>query len=200
MVVFSAEDIQQAVFDEDVKRLKQISGMLAIDGFRIEMMNEAGDHYYIHEDQGLGRMAEIMGKMGYLDGGFGELFSLTREEIERIAECEGRFDREYGGSSYELENLAVYFIYRYLIKAVRDYAVKERLFMAVFCTLAVRLLFLREYAENGALPDKERRCFLVKEFSKEIEYDADNMDIIYGEIQDGGLNSDILCGLIFGEG
>ncbi|MBR1862842.1 MAG: flagellin lysine-N-methylase [Ruminococcus sp.] len=200
MVVFSAEDIQQAVFDEDVKRLKQISGMLAIDGFRIEMMNEAGDHYYIHEDQGLGRMAEIMGKMEYLDGGFGELFSLTREDIERIAECEGRFDREYGGSSYELENLAVYFIYRYLIKAVRDYAVKERLFMAVFCTLAVRLLFLREYAENGALPDKERRCFLVKEFSKEIEYDADNMDIIYGEIQDGGLNSDILCGLIFGEG
>ena len=62
-------------------------------------------------------------------------------------------------------------------------------------TLAVRGLFLREFAENGSLPSLERRIELVKEFSKEVEYDSDNMDIIYEEIQQNADIRDILCGL-----
>ena len=62
-------------------------------------------------------------------------------------------------------------------------------------TLAVRGLFLREFAEKGSLPSLERRIELVKEFSKEVEYDSDNMDIIYEEIQQNADIRDILCGM-----
>lgn len=199
ILLYSTEDIQNAVFDENVQRLTQLSGMLAIDGLRLEIVNEAADAYYTHEKEACTRLLRIMGQMDYMGGELKSLFEMDGALLDKIIENELRFDRQYEEFSYELENLAVYFVYRYLIKAVRDYAVTERLFAAVFCTLAVRLLFMREYAQNGALPDKGRRAYLIKEFSKEIEYDMDNMDIIYGEIQSGGINFDMLCGLAFNE-
>ena len=89
-------------------------------------------------------------------------------------------------------------MYRYFIKSARDLSAEERLFSAVICTLAVRTLFLREFAEKGRLPDKAERIVLVKDFSKEVEYDSDNMDIIYEQIQEGSLDRDTLAALCEG--
>ena len=115
--------------------------------------------------------------------------------LQKSMNAEAAFDREYAGFQHELENVLVYFLYRYFIKCSRDLSACERLFSAVCMTLAVRGLFLREFAEKGSLPSLERRIELVKEFSKEVEYDSDNMDIIYEEIQQNADIRDILCGL-----
>ena len=197
IVLFSSDDIQQAVFEGDADRIRQISGMLAIDGFRVEMINHLSAEKYEDKLTGTARICELMGKMDYIGEGLKKVFELSKEDIENILRCERSFEREYHEFSHELENLGVYYIYRYLLKAMRDSAVDERIYAAVFCVLAVRLAFLAEYAKNGTLPDLQRRIWLVKEFSKEIEYSVDNMDMIYEEIQTGKISTSMLAGLLF---
>lgn len=199
ILLYSAEDIQEAVFGADHDRMLQLSGMLAIDGFRIEIINEGEDEYYEHEKSAYQKLIGIFGRMEYMGDELKKCFEITDEELDAIIENERRFDRLYADSAFELEHVGVYFLYRYLIKAVRDDAVTERVYMAIFCTLAVRLLFMREFTLGAKLPDKERRAFLMKEFSKEIEYDADNMDIIYEEIQEGTVSFTMLGGMLFEE-
>ncbi len=199
IILCAEEDIQQAVLDEDPHRLTQLSGMLAIDGFRIEIVNECRDGIYMEQHKAYRAMLDVLGRMEYIHPQLKELFETDDKQLEEILSKERLFDREYKDLSYELEHIAVYFIYRYLIKAVRDGAVTERLYMAVFCTLAVRLLFLKEYSEKNSLPETPRREWLIKEFSKEIEYSADNMDIIYEEIQEGCVTYSMLQGMLSGE-
>ena len=196
---YCAEDIGDAVFDEDTERLKQLSGMLAIDGFRMEIVVHAQQN--IKERRKVfGKAAELLrlfsvfGRMEYM-GSLGGRFETDEKTAEKMLGAEAAFDREYAGFQHELENVLVYFLYRYFIKCSRDLSACERLFSAVCMTLAVRGLFLREFAEKGSLPSLEKRIELVKEFSKEVEYDSDNMDIIYEEIQQNADIRDILCGL-----
>jgi lysine-N-methylase len=145
---------------------------------------------------GLERLFSLFSQMEYM-GSLGERFSLTEDIRDKMLSEEKAFSENYAAYQHELENILVYFLYRYFIKSTRDYAAEERLFTAVYMTLAARGLFLREYAEKGVLPDLDRRILLVKELSKEVEYDSDNMDIIYDEIQQSADTRDMLCGLCF---
>lgn len=196
LLTYCADDIQEAVFDGNCERLKQLSGMLAIDGFRMEIVIQAQKDRHMPRSEAYSELCRIFGRMEYM-GGLGERFDLTSEELAKLLSAEDEFAKSYAPFEHELENILVYFIYRYLIKSVRDMAVTERLCCAVLCVTAVRLLFLQEFAKSGELPNLERRIWLVKEFSKEIEYDADNMDIIYEEVQEGNICPDMLCGMIF---
>ena len=199
ILCYCAEDIDEAVLTGDCDRLKQLSGMLAIDGFRMEIAVQAQKDMKSHKreraaNESLKRLFAPFERMEYM-GELGKKFSLNDGEAELLAGAEEGFRKLYSPLEYELENLLVYFLYRYFIKCTRDRCARERLFGAVYLTLAVRALFLREYAENGELPDRERRVLLVKEFSKEVEYDSDNMDIIYEEIQQCPAVRERLCGI-----
>ena len=201
LLCYCAEDISEALQEEDCEQLKKISGMLAIDGFRMEIVIQAekdilsGDVRAMGKD-GLERLFSLFSQMEYM-GSLGERFSLTEDIRDKMLSEEKAFSENYAAYQHELENILVYFLYRYFIKCTRDYAAEERLFTAVYMTLAARGLFLREYAEKGVLPDLDRRILLVKELSKEVEYDSDNMDIIYDEIQQSADTRDMLCGLCF---
>lgn len=196
LLTYCVEDIQEAVFDMDCERLKKLSGMLAIDGFRMEIVAQARQDRHMPREEAYSLLCEIFGRMEYM-GSLGERFRLAPEEIGKLISAEESFAKSYAPFEHELENISVYLIYRYFIKCVRDLAVTERLFCVLLCVLAVRFLFLGEFAEKGELPDKERRIRLVKDFSKEVEYDSGNMDIIYEEAQEGRLCPDMLCGMIF---
>ena len=201
LLCYCAGDISEALQEEDCEQLKKISGMLAIDGFRMEIVIQAekdilsGDVRAMGKD-GLDRLFSLFSQMEYM-GDLGERFSLTEDIRDKMLSAEKAFSENYAAYQHELENILVYFLYRYFIKSARDYAAEERLFSAVYMTLAARGLFLREYAEKGVLLDLDRRILLVKELSKEVEYDSDNMDIIYDEIQQSADTRDMLCGLCF---
>lgn len=172
-------DIQQAVDTEDCRRQKQLSGMLAIEGFLLEIISEAECVDSLKKSEVYGELAEKFLQMEYINSDLKERFVYIRDNIDRILYAEKQFDKAYRDNSFELEHTAVYFIYRYLIKAVRDYDIEGRIYSAVICTMMIRMLFMAEFSKRGELPRKEQRAFLIKEFSKEIEYSAENMDMLY---------------------
>ena len=198
ILCYAVADIHDAMQDGDCERLKKLSGMLAIDGFRMEIVIQAQKDMQGQSKlrkESLSWLFSGLAGMEYM-GGLKEKFVIDEDTADAMLKAESGFSGAYSPYEYELENVLVYFLYRYFIKCTRyDDMAEDYLFSAVYMTLALRGLFLREYAENGVLPDKERRIYLVKEFSKEVEYDSDNMDIIYDDISCCGDTRDKLCRL-----
>ena len=77
--------------------------------------------------------------------------------------------------SGEYEKLAVYFVYRYFLKAVRERDLLSKInAMLVF-------VFAAEVINASREADQNDRFETVKELCKEIEYSGDNMDRIYDD-------------------
>lgn len=88
----------------------------------------------------------------------------------------GEFDLYISGREYEYENLLVYFIYRYLLKAVFDCDVLTKVRFAAVSYVIIRQLDIARWLRNGkefSLKDRIKNCVL---YSKEVEHCQDNID------------------------
>ena len=175
IIELCTEDIQEAADSIDAERAKSIAGMLAIDGFRIELLSEAkkraGDKREEYE-----ALLRLMGVMEYINDSLKKEFSECRKELDEIMGYESSFDQLYATRQYELENLLVYYIYRYLLKAVRDGETEGRIKAAAAGVRGVRLLMIKRLKESGRLPSKEETAEIIKAYSQEIEYSPENME------------------------
>ena len=80
------------------------------------------------------------------------------------------FWRSYGT---QMENLCVYFLFRYFKKAVNDRQLLPRVYACVFHLLAVRQLFAAQ--EENSLDALIRVCSL---YSKEVEHSEENLALL----------------------
>ena len=88
----------------------------------------------------------------------------------------GEFDLYISGREYEYENLLVYFIYRYLLKAVFDCDVLTKVRFAAVSYVLIRQLDIARWLRNGkefSFKDRIKNCVL---YSKEVEHCQDNID------------------------
>lgn len=86
------------------------------------------------------------------------------------------FDLYISGREYEYENLLVYFIYRYLLKAVFDYDVLTKVRFATVSYVIIHQLDIACWLRNGkefSFKDRIKNCVL---YSKEVEHCQDNID------------------------
>ena len=63
ILAYSTEDIADAVFDRDVKRLAQLSGMLAIDGFRMEIVIHSQQDRHSAPERAMRMLCSIFERM-----------------------------------------------------------------------------------------------------------------------------------------
>lgn len=76
----------------------------------------------------------------------------------------------------EYEQLLVYFLHRYFLKAVFDLDVLSKIHLTLCSYLLIRLIDLQD-----ATPTLEHRIEAAKSYSKEIEYSQENLDALYAE-------------------
>ena len=85
-----------------------------------------------------------------------------------------------------LENIAIYFIWRYFLKATFDEDVLSKIGLMAISVSVIRYLFLCEWIESGNL-SLDSCINIVRTFSEEIEYSEENLaelsDAFY-ELQD----------------
>lgn len=90
-----------------------------------------------------------------------------------------------------LENLSVYFIFRYVLKAAADSRLLEKTAACVFHVLAVSRLFPHW---DDASPDGFRAlCGL---YSKEVEHSEENLELLYRSLRRGALRVGSLLALL----
>lgn len=84
------------------------------------------------------------------------------------------FLRDYQPRIHEYEQLAVYFVYRYLLKAVYDRDALAKIKLMVVSVLLLSVLDTALWRQTGAL-SLDDQVQIVKNYSKEIEYCEENL-------------------------
>lgn len=98
------------------------------------------------------------------------------------------FFKEYAS---RLENLSVYFLFRYVLKAAADGRLLERAASCVFHVIAVCRLFPHW---SGQTPEDFRAlCGL---YSKEVEHSEENLELLSRAVRRGALRTQMLLSLL----
>lgn len=94
--------------------------------------------------------------------------------------CE-EFEQYIKNREYEYEHILVYFIFRYLLKAVFDYDVLTKVKFAVVSHIIIKQLDIALWLKNGkefTFKDRIKNAVL---YSKEVEHCQDNIDFFSEE-------------------
>ena len=86
-----------------------------------------------------------------------------------------QFNQYYADKVYKFENLLVYFVFRYFMKAVFDYDVSAKVKTAVVSYLMIKELFLFRWIENGQLTDEDA-VDIMHMYSKDVEHLEENIE------------------------
>ena len=83
-----------------------------------------------------------------------------------------------GERAYEYEHLAVYFLYRYFLPSIWDDNPLAAVQLAVGMTLTAAALAALVWTEADGAPAPEMRWEAARQYSKEVEYSEDNMELL----------------------
>lgn len=86
-----------------------------------------------------------------------------------------QFNQYYEDKVYKFENLLVYFVFRYFMKAVFDYDVSAKVKTAVVSYLMIKELFLFRWIESGQLTDEDS-VDIIHMYSKDVEHLEENIE------------------------
>lgn len=110
-----------------------------------------------------------------LDPNWPEELRAVQSDIEAAALSLSAFMSDYPRHAWEYEHLAVYFIYRYMLKAIYNCDVLYCVKLMVVSILLIAVLDTHLWKKNGEFT-LEDQILIVKAFSKEIEYNQENLD------------------------
>ncbi|MHC1685866.1 MAG: flagellin lysine-N-methylase [Clostridiaceae bacterium] len=86
-----------------------------------------------------------------------------------------QFNQYYKDNMYKFENLLVYFVFRYFMKAVFDYDVSAKVKTTVVSYLMIKELFVFRWMENGKFTDEDA-VDIMHMFSKDVEHLEENIE------------------------
>lgn len=156
-------------------------------------------HYNVknNKKEAYSQFLDFYSSLDYIHGNFEDKLKKTKENLDMILANEDEFDNYFSEMEYVFEHIMVYNVYRYFLKAVRNGDGCSPLMYGVLNVILVRAIAMNEYAENGKLSDEDL-LLIIKEYSKEVEYSADNMEKISDEIYFGYQNGPFCLNNIIG--
>lgn len=88
-----------------------------------------------------------------------------------------QFNQYYEDNLYKFENLLVYFVFRYFMKAVFDYDAVAKVNTAVASYLMIKELFVFRWTQNGELTEEDA-VDIMHMYSKDIEHLEENIETL----------------------
>jgi lysine-N-methylase len=108
-----------------------------------------------------------------------ELLMDMRSRVPELLTQREAFLRAYADHTYEYEQLLLYFLYRYFMKARYDDDLRGKVTLALISTCMIQLVDIRFWLQDGEL-SHETQIDICKTYAKEIEYDEGNVEEICG--------------------
>lgn len=102
-------------------------------------------------------------------------FYKCNNDVELYLDKHKQFNQYYKDKLYKFENLLVYFVFRYFMKAVFDYNVSAKVKTAVVSYLMIEELFLFRWMERGKLTDEDE-VDITHMYSKDVEHLEENIE------------------------
>ena len=88
-----------------------------------------------------------------------------------------QFVEYYEDKIYKFENILVYFVFRYFMKAVFDYDALAKIKTAIISYMMIRELAVVRYIENNEFTDEDR-VDIAHTYSKDIEHLEENIEAL----------------------
>lgn len=88
------------------------------------------------------------------------------------------FNNYFQGNTYKFEQILVYFIYRYFMKAVFDYDVIAKVKTAIISYLMIKELCVVRWIENGSKFAEEDLVDISHTYSKDVEHLEENIETL----------------------
>ncbi len=112
--------------------------------------------------------------------GLDKVLSYIRSSVENkdiYLDKYKEFNNFYKDNMYKFENILVYFVFRYFMKAVFDYDVADKVKTAVVSYLMIKQLCIVRWVESGDFSDEDI-VDISHTYSKDIEHLEENIDTL----------------------
>lgn len=104
-------------------------------------------------------------------------FWQSEEDREIYLAKHKEFNKYYEENTYKFENILVYFIFRYFMKAVFDYDVLAKVKTAIVSYLMIKELCIVRFTEEGELTNEDM-VDISHMYSKDIEHLEENIETL----------------------
>ena len=101
------------------------------------------------------------------------------EEDEYIyLEKHNQFDKYFNDKIYKFENILVYFVFRYFMKAVFDYDVLAKIKTALVSYIMIKELLIVRWIEEGGKLTENDLVEIAHTYSKDVEHLEENIETL----------------------
>ena len=180
------DEIQEKIDESEIKEIKSVREKYLDKGFLEELINEL-EEYRDNEGSKYDDMHEYFKVFKDLkhitpDDPLGlndalRYFWQTDEDEELYIIKHRQFEEYYNDKLYKFENILVYFIFRYFMKAVFDYDVLAKIKTALVSYMVIRELAVVRYIENNEFTDEDM-VDIAHTYSKDIEHLEENIEAL----------------------
>ena len=180
------DEIQEKIDESEIKEIKSVREKYLDKGFLEELINEL-EEYRDNEGSKYDDMHEYFKVFKDLkhitpDDPLGlndalRYFWQTDEDEELYIIKHRQFEEYYNDKLYKFENILVYFIFRYFMKAVFDYDVLAKIKTALVSYMVIRELAVVRYIENNEFTDEDI-VDIAHTYSKDIEHLEENIEAL----------------------
>ncbi|WP_163193084.1 flagellin lysine-N-methylase [Clostridium thermarum] len=182
LVLQFISEVQAVIDQNNVQGIKAVNERYLNNDFKREIIN-GFDKYKGRERTKYNKVHEIIKIFKGLKHitpndplGLDKVLSyFDKGDIGTYLDAHRQFDQYYKDNAYKFENLLVYFIYRYFMKAVFDYDVSAKAKTAVVSYLVIKELFIIRWIECGKLTDEDA-VDIMHMYSKDVEHLEENIE------------------------
>ena len=180
------DEIQEKIDESEIKEIKSVREKYLDKGFLEELINEL-EEYRDNEGSNYDDMHEYFKVFKDLkhitpDDPLGlndalRYFWQTDEDEELYIIKHRQFEEYYKDKLYKFENILVYFVFRYFMKAVFDYDILAKIKTALVSYMIIRELAVVRYIENNEFTDEDM-VDIAHTYSKDIEHLEENIEAL----------------------
>ena len=186
LALLFVDEIQEKIDESEIKEIKSVREKYLDKGFLEELINEL-EEYRDNEGSKYDDMHEYFKVFKDLkhitpDDPLGlndalRYFWQTDEDEELYIIKHRQFEEYYNDKLYKFENILVYFVFRYFMKAVFDYDVLAKIKTALVSYMVIRELAVVRYIENNEFTDEDM-VDIAHTYSKDIEHLEENIEAL----------------------
>ena len=186
LALLFVDEIQEKIDESEIKEIKSVREKYLDKGFLEELINEL-EEYRDNEGSKYDDMHEYFKVFKDLkhitpDDPLGlndalRYFWQTNEDEELYIIKHRQFEEYYKDKLYKFENILVYFVFRYFMKAVFDYDVLAKIKTALVSYMVIRELAVVRYIENNEFTDEDM-VDIAHTYSKDIEHLEENIEAL----------------------
>ena len=169
------EDLQSALNWQDWESIRSIAA-----DYRDEAFLSA-ETFAMPTPQGCSSMKQLLTFLSQLepiDPQWPSLLLSIREQLQELLSARNAFRSTWLRWQQDMEQLAVYFLFRYFCKSLFDEDFRSKTLLIVCACIIISLLDVECFQRKQTF-SLEDRIFTAKQFSKEIEYCTENLEALW---------------------